>query len=154
MFGLSPVTFPQVALPLPRLHTVTFHVMRAIVLVMCTVHGNTWRPPRYPQPTVFIGGQHITSKQVALYCFENTYLLNLGKGVSCLNTFFSQLILHCLPVKSKEPPEPVLVVWFSVTIFLILLSFLFGSKLRTNTVLPNLTCSSLIQQTSVSKNLL
>lgn len=154
MFGLSPVMFLQVALPLPQLQTVTFHVMRAIVMVMCTVHGNTCRTPRYPQTTVFIGGQHVTSKEFSDYCFENTYLLNLGKLGSCLNTFFSQLILHCLPVKSKESPEPVLVVWFSVTISLILLSFLFGSKLRTNTVLPNLTCSSLIQQTSVSKNLL
>lgn len=59
--------FLQVPLPLLLLQTVTFHVMRTIVLVMCTVHGTQGRSPRYQQPTVYSGGPHITSQQFAQY---------------------------------------------------------------------------------------
>lgn len=57
----------QVPLPLLLLRIATFHVMRAIVLVMCTVLGTQGRTPRYPRTTVYSGGPNITSKQFAWY---------------------------------------------------------------------------------------
>lgn len=96
--------FLQVALPISQLQTVTFHVMRTIVLVTCTVHGNKCRPPRYPQTTVYIGGQYIASKPFAQYLIFKISIIHKiklfvkNRWKSCRNMFFPT----CFVLSSSE----------------------------------------------------